>query len=199
MPRIKWVGMIRDADIYQEGVLPKDAIQLRIPRDLNGMMTTALPFALPPALLCCGSVFLKTLLVHNRQIRPLWIAIGAVLGLLLLLVHELLHAVVYPKEAYVYIGLLPETFTPAALASHPMRRGRFLLMTLLPAVLGIIPLVVFWLLPAKMIVLNSIVFGIAVIGLVMPYMDYYTAFQVLRQTPKQCFVQCEKDDVFYFG
>ena len=199
MPRIKWVGMIRDADIYQEGVLPKDAIQLRIPRDLNGMMTTALPFALPPALLCCGSVFLKTLLVHNRQIRPLWIAVGAVLGLLLLLVHELLHAVVYPKEAYVYIGLLPETFTPAALASHPMRRGRFLLMTLLPAVLGIIPLVVFWLLPAKMIVLNSIVFGIAVIGLVMPYMDYYTAFQVLRQTPKQCFVQCEKDDVFYFG
>ena len=199
MPRIKWVGMIRDADIYQEGVLPKDAIQLRIPRDLNGMMTTALPFALPPALLCCGSVFLKTLLVHNRQIRPLWIAVGAVLGLLLLLVHELLHAVVYPKDAYVYIGLLPETFTPAALASHPMRRGRFLLMTLLPAVLGIIPLVVFWLLPAKMIVLNSIVFGIAVIGLVMPYMDYYTAFQVLRQTPKQCFVQCEKDDVFYFG
>ena len=199
MPRIKWVGMIRDADIYQEGVLPKDAIQLRIPRDLNGMMTTALPFALPPALLCCGSVFLKTLLVHNRQIRPLWIAVGAVLGLLLLLIHELLHAVVYPKDAYVYIGLLPETFTPAALASHPMRRGRFLLMTLLPAVLGIIPLVVFWLLPAKMIVLNSIVFGIAVIGLVMPYMDYYTAFQVLRQTPKQCFVQCEKDDVFYFG
>ena len=199
MPRIKWVGMIRDADIYQEGVLPKDAIQLRIPRDLNGMMTTALPFALPPALLCCGSVFLKTLLVHNRQIRPLWIAVGAVIGLLLLLIHELLHAVVYPKDAYVYIGLLPETFTPAALASHPMRRGRFLLMTLLPSVLGIIPLVVFWLLPAKTIVLNSIVFGIAVIGLVMPYMDYYTAFQVLRQTPKRCFVQCEKDDVFYFG
>ncbi len=198
MPRIKWVGIIRDIDIYQTGVLPKHAIQLRMPRDLNGMMTTALPFVLPPALLCCGSVFLKTLLMHHRQIRPLWIAVGAVIGLLLMFLHELLHAIVYPKDAYVYIGIVPGAFAAVALASHPMRRGRFLLMTLLPAVLGIIPLVLFWLLPKDTVVLNSIVFGIAVMGLVMPYTDYYTAYQVLRQTPKVCFVQNEKDDVYYF-
>ena len=198
MPRIKWVGIIRDIDIFQTGVLPKNAIQLRMPRDLNGMMTTALPFVLPPALLCCGSVFLKTLLVHHRQIRPLWIAVGALAGLLLIFLHELLHAIVYPKGAYVYIGIVPGVFAAVALASHPMRRGRFLLMTLLPAVLGIIPLVLFWMLPKDTVVLNSIVFGIAVMGLVMPYTDYYTAYQVLRQTPKECFVQNEKDDVYYF-
>ncbi len=198
MPRIKWVGIIRDIDIYQTGVLPKHAIQLRMPRALNGMLTTALPFVLPPALLCCGSVFLKTLLVHHRQIRPLWIAAGAMIGLLLMFLHELLHAVVYPKDAYVYIGIVPESFAAAALASHPMKRKRFLLMTLLPSVLGIVPLVLFWLLPKDTVVLNSIVFGIAVMGLVMPYPDYYTAYQVLRQTPKECFVQYEKDDVYYF-
>ena len=156
MPRIKWVGIIRDIDIYQTGVLPKHAIQLRMPRDLNGMLTTALPFVLPPALLCCGSVFLKTLLVHHRQIRPLWIAAGAVIGLLLMFLHELLHAVVYPKDAYVYIGIVPESFAAAALASHPMKRKRFLLMTLLPSVLGIVPLGLFWLLPKDTVVLNSI-------------------------------------------
>ena len=198
MPRIKWVGIVRDIDIFQEGVLPKGAIQLRMPRDLNGMMTTALPFALPPALLCCGSVFLKTLLVHHRQIRPLWLAAGAVIGLLLMFLHELLHAIVYPKGAYVYIGIVPGAFAAVALASHPMQRGRFLLMTLLPAVLGIIPLAVFWLLPRDTVVLNSIVFGIAVMWLVVPYPDYYTAYQVIRQTPKECFVQNEKDDVYYF-
>lgn len=198
MPRIKWVGIIRDIDIYQTGVLPKNAIQLRMPRDLNGMQTTALPFVLPPALLCFGAVFLKTMLVHHRQIRPLWLAVGAVIGLLFMFVHELLHAIVYPKDAYVYIGIVPESFAAAALASHPMKRKRFLLMTLLPSVLGIVPLVLFWLLPKDTVVLNSIIFGISVIGLVMPYPDYYTAYQVLRQTPKECFVQYEKDDVYYF-
>ena len=99
MPRIKWVGIIRDIDIYQSGVLPKNAVQLRLPRDLNGMMTTALPFAVPPALLCVGSVFLKTMLHHYKQAEPLFIFIGVVLGLALLLLHELLHAVVYPPDA----------------------------------------------------------------------------------------------------
>ena len=198
MPRIKWVGMIRDIDIYQTGVLPKHAIQLRLPRDLNGMMTTALPFALPPALLCVGSVFLKTMLHHYKQAQPLFILTGVLLGLLLLLVHELIHAMIYPPDAYVYIGIVPQSFAAVALASHPMKRSRYLLMTLLPAVLGIVPLILFWMLPAKMTAVNSILFGLAVMGLVSPYTDYYTAYQVIRQTPKNCFVQNEKDDVYYF-
>ena len=198
MPRIKWVGIIRDIDVYQTGVLPKHAIQLRLPRDLNGMMTTALPFALPPALLCVGSVFLKTMLHHYKQAQPLFILIGVLLGLLLLLLHELLHAMIYPSDAYVYIGIVPRSFAAVALASHPMKRSRYLLMTLLPAVLGIVPLILFWVLPAKMTAVNSILFGLAVMGLVSPYTDYYTAYQVIRQTPKNCFVQNEKDDVYYF-
>ena len=198
MPKIKWVGIIRDTDIYQTGVLPAHAVQLRIPRNLSGTMTAGTPFILPPILLCCGSVFLKTLLTGRILVHPLWIFAGVVLGFVCMLLHELLHAVVYPKDAYVYIGIVPKNFAAVALASHPMKRKRFLLMTLLPAVLGILPLLLFWILPATAVALNSIMFGLAIMGLVSPYVDYFIAYQVYRQVPSDCFVQNEKDEVYYF-
>ncbi len=53
----------------------------------------------------------------------LYIIIGVLLGFLALIIHELLHAIVYPKNANVYIGIAkPITFV--ALASYPLKKEK---------------------------------------------------------------------------
>ncbi len=126
----------------------------------------------------------------------LYIIIGVLLGFLALIIHELLHAIVYPKNASVYIGIVkPITFV--ALASYPLKKGRFILMCLLPYILGIVPLVLFWIMPITDMKIHSILFGLSAMGLGSPYPDLFNVYQVLKQTPKNCKIQFYKDDTYY--
>ena len=63
-------------------------------------------------------------------IQPISVLAGVALGFLLMFVHEILHAVVYPKSAKVTIGNLKNKFLFVVLASYPLKRGRFILMCL---------------------------------------------------------------------
>lgn len=73
----------------------------------------------------------------------------------------------------------------------------FVIMSLLPSLLGIIPIVFFWIMPPIYREVNGFLFGAAVLGLTSPYPDYYNVFQVLKQTPSGCQIQFYKDDTYY--
>ena len=198
MPRIKWIGIIQgEIAQYQEGELSTGAKKLDMPSAINDVMLKALPFAIPPALILVLSMLIKTFLSNQVIVRREFILLGFFAGFLGLLLHELLHAMVYPKEATVYVGLYPKAFTAVALASYPMKRGRFILMSLFPLVLGVLPILVFWISPAAMKSWNSFWFGFAIMGLTSPYTDYYNVYQVLRQTPKGCYIQFYGDDMYW--
>lgn len=77
------------------------------------------------------------------------VLVGAIIGYLLLIVHEWLHAIVYPRKANVTIGKLKGKIVFLALVSFPMKRNRFIIMCLLPFVLEIIPLTLFVLSPPQ--------------------------------------------------
>lgn len=81
------------------------------------------------------------------------------------MVHEWLHAIVYPKDAIVTIGRMKGKLTFVALVSYPLKRNRFVLMCIFPFLLGIIPLVIFIISPASLIVLNGLMFGMACMGM----------------------------------
>ncbi len=86
--------------------------------------------------------------------------------------------------------------TFVALASYPMKRSRFILMCLLPFILGIIPLIAFIATPATHIVFNGIMFGIACIGIVSPYVDVYNVITVLIKADKNDCIMFYKDDLY---
>ena len=119
-------------------------------------------------------------------------------GFLLLPAHELLHAIVYPNNANVSIGFILKSFAAVALVSFPLKKFRFIIMSLLPLVLGIVPIVMFICFPAEWIIANSIICGISVMGLISPYPDLYNVFQVLKQAPKNSYLQFHNDDLYYF-
>lgn len=195
MPKIKWIGLIKEEKMkdYQVGELSKNAKKMNMPTTSKEMMIKTLPFIIPALVILFLSVYFKS---GEFFLLRLYIIIGVLLGFLALIIHELLHAIVYPKNANVYIGIAkPITFV--ALASYPLKKEKFILMCLLPYILGIIPLILFWIMPITDMKIHSILFGLSAMGLGSPYPDLFNVYQVLKQTPKNCKIQFYKDDTYY--
>lgn len=196
MPRIEWKGIIDNPADYQRGYLSENAKKLNMPKTLNEMMIKALPFVIPSILIIFISMFLKTTYARQVVIDPVAVILGFICGVLALPVHELLHAIVYPSKSAVVIGFVPKQFAAVALTSYPLQRGRFILMCLLPYLLGIIPITLFCISPPTATGMNGFLFGLSIMGLTSPYVDSYNVYQVLRQTSKSDSIQFYGDDLY---
>ena len=109
---------------------------------------------------------------------PFQMMFGAIASMLILFPHEILHALCFKEDVYLYTnwkqGLLfvvgPET----------MSKGRFIFMSLFPnLVLGIIPYLLGMLLPNLVF---AVVLGILATG--MGAGDYYNVFNAATQMPR---------------
>lgn len=153
-------------------------------------MAVSLIFSVPIVLLCFILIFVKKNLMGDFPVLRHIIPVGIILGILCCFIHELLHAMIQPRGEKVYIGFIPAKFIFYMKCKEPLSKSRFVLMELLPAILGIIPLIVFMISNNQM--LNSIMWPMAVIGLVSPSPDYLNVFCVLRQVPRGAYIQ---DDI----
>lgn len=198
MFNIKWIGTIKDIDIkkYQKGELNKNGIKMKMPKSSKEQMVKALPFLFPAIIVMFLVIFIKTYIAKVIVIKGWAIFIGLFIGFILLFLHEFLHAIVYPKKSKKYIGIV-KPFTPVALASYPLSKKRFILMCLLPYILGIIPLIGFAISPSNNLILNAILWGMAFMGMVSPYPDAYNVYQVIKQVPKGKKIQFYEDDTYY--
>lgn len=192
---IHFQKQIEDINKYQSGELEQGAQKLLMPPS-EQMMKKAFPIAACLCAVMLASMFLKTFISRSSVINPVGILIGAVLGFALLPVHELLHAAVYPKNADVTIGKLKGKLVFVALASYPLKRSRFILMCLLPFVLGIVPLVLFVISPSENKIFNGIMFGMACMGMVSPFPDVYNVIQVLKQAERKDRIIFQGDDTY---
>lgn len=198
MPKIHWIGIIEESKIkeYQKGNLDVTAVKIKMPKNMNELMIKGLPFLIPAFVIMFSSMNIKTILNQQNIVNRPFILVGAIIGFILLLVHEYLHSIVYPKEANSYIGIAkPITFV--SLTSYPLSKKRYIVMSLLPYILGVIPLISFWLCPANLTELNGIFFGMACMGMASPYPDLYTVYQIIKQVPKDKKVQNYEDDIYY--
>ena len=109
---------------------------------------------------------------------PFQMMFGAIASMLILFPHEILHALCFKEDVYLYTnwkqGLLfvvgPET----------MSKGRFIFMSLFPnLVFGIIPYLLGMLLPNLVF---AVVLGILATG--MGAGDYYNVFNAATQMPR---------------
>lgn len=198
MPKIHWIGIIEENKIkeYQRGSLDPKAVKIKMPKNMNELMIKGLPFLIPAFIIMFASMYIRTSINQQNIVNRPFILVGAIIGFILLLVHEYLHSIVYPKEANSYIGIAkPITFV--SLTSYPLSKGRFIVMSLLPYILGVIPLVLFWLCPTNLTELNGVFFGMACMGMASPYPDSYTVYQIIKQVPKNKKIQNYEDDIYY--
>lgn len=193
MARLKFVGIIKENEIINYQKYNTNKKMISITNDKENIQVKAIPICIFLVILCIAVLFLK---IFNSaiSIKPLFLILGFLIGFLLLIVHEILHGIVYPKNVNVSIGFIkPITFV--ALASYPMSKKRFIIMCLLPFILGIIPMLIFILLNNSTIC--NLSFGMMCMGLISPYPDVYNVFQVIRKVPKGKNVLFYKDTLSY--
>lgn len=193
---IKYNMSIDDINTYQTGKLPDKAIKMDSPCSVEEMMKKSSPIAVVLCIFLFVVMFTKTIMSKTVVVSPLFVILGFIIGFLLLIVHEWLHAIVYPREAEITIGKLKGKITFVALASYPMKRSRFICMCLLPFVLGIIPLFIFLFTPASCKIVNSVMFGMSCMGMISPFPDVFNVFLVLKQTNKNDFIMFFQDDLY---
>lgn len=193
---IKFVKTIDNIIEYQCGELPTTAEKLDAPVTTEDMMKKSMPIAIALCLIMFLTMFIKTFTNKSRVVFPPMVLGGLLIGFLLIIVHEWLHAIVYPKEANVTLGKLKGKMVFVALASYPLKRIRFIFMCLLPFLLGIIPLMLFILSSPQETVFNGLMFGIACMGMVSPFPDVYNVILVLKQTKSTDKIMFYGDDVY---
>lgn len=198
MPKIKWKGIIKSENDFPTADVPINAKKLNIEEDMKKMQLKALPFMIPSVLVLLICMFLKTFIAGEKIVNIWFIFIGFIIGFLLIIVHELLHAIAYPKNAIVYIGIMPKSLTAVALSSSPVKRNRFIFLSIFPIILGIIPLVVFCFCDNNLKELNGLMFGMSIMGMLSVYPDIYNIYCVLKWVPKNATIQIDKNTTYYF-
>lgn len=198
MPKIIWKGIIKSENEFPAAKLPSNAKKLDSEEDMSKLQIKALPFIIPSVLLCLACILTKTLIANEKVINLGFLFIGVIAGLFLIIVHELLHAIAFPKTATVYIGIMPKSLTAVALSSSPVKRNRFVFLSLLPVILGIIPLILFCISNPSAAELNGLLFGLAIMGMVSVYPDFYNVYRILKVVPKDATIQNHKSETYYF-
>lgn len=194
MIQVDW--SVEDISMYQNASLPEGAVRIDTPMGQGEMMRRSAPIQA----VLCFALFLamlgKTLVSHRVVIHPAMIGVGFLVGFALLPLHEYLHALVYPRDAVVTVGRLRGGITFVALASYPLRRARFILMSLFPLVLGILPLGLFLVSPPAWRGWNGFLFGMACMGMVSPSPDVLNVITVLRMAGRRDAILFYKEDMY---
>ena len=198
VPKIIWKGIIKSEDDFPTAKIPKNAIKIETEEDIKKMQLKALPFIIPSILICFICMFVKTFIANQQVIHIGFLLIGVLVGLLLLIVHEFLHAIAFPKNATVYIGIMPKSFAAVALSASPVKRNRLIWISILPIILGIIPLILFCIAPIHLKVFNGLMFGIAIMGMTSVYPDIYNIYHILKVVPRHASIQNNKNEMYYF-
>ncbi len=194
MPTIHWHGNVPWDSDFPEAPLPSEAKRLRRPENL---FKASLPYGILPLLTSYGVLFVKWRLLGEVAVNPLYMPIGIVLGLLLCVVHELLHAVCYGPNHTVHIGVSLDKFAAFAVCHEPISRRRFIGMSLAPLLLGVVPLLIFLIAPPSEIV-SGLCVPMGIIGMLSPMPDYMDVHLVYRQTPKGCVLHSQNKGIFWY-
>lgn len=145
-------------------------------------------------------LFLNKRYLQNGGIFPFnryYIIVGCFLGVLLLIVHEILHILFYPNGASGIIGLEGVSFF--AVSESPISRNKFIISALFPSfLLGIFPLIISMFIPICMVKVNTLLWSIGVVGLTTSCQDFVVALYTILHVPCNTMIQYSVDGLNYY-
>ncbi len=194
MAHIIWCGNKKWDSEFPEKPLPENAE--KIERKAN-IFTASLLYGVVPFLICLLIIYFKWAWLGTRTVYPALVPVGILIGLLLMPVHELLHAICYCEGQTVYIGISLEKIAAFAVCHERISKRRFIVMSLMPILLGIIPLTVFLIAPSSPI-LTAVCIPTGIIGVLSPMPDYMDVHMVCKQVPEGAYIQSQNDGLYWF-
>ena len=171
MPKIIWCGNKSWDTDFPENTLPNNAKRIERP---DNIFKSSLLYGILPLIFSYAIICIK------------WLP-----------VHEVLHGVCYKKGQKVYIGICLKKFAAFAVCHEPISKRRFVIMSLMPILLGIIPLAIFLLSPPNAF-LSGICIPMGIIGMLSPMPDYMDVHIICKQVPKGAFVHTQNDGFYWY-
>ncbi len=194
MAKIIWVGNQAWEKEYPDGGAPENAVKINRPDDI---LKASLPYGILPMLLCFLCVFFKAAASGEFLFNLWFVPLSFLIGFALIPLHEMIHAVCYPKNATVYVGVCLKKIAAFAISFAPIRKSRYLVMSLAPALLGIVPLIIFVVCPIREKALSTLCVVPAFMGLISPSPDYMDVISIIKQVPNGARIQASNQGLYW--
>ncbi len=187
--KIKWLGK------YTGDNLPTADIGADH-RELPEVTNKSAVLIIPIILLLQGILFVKSRFLTGALLYRRYLLVGLICGFLMAPLHELLHAVCFPKGSAVYMFYTKYGLGTTCLS--PIRKRRFVLVNIFPsAVLGVLPLIVFLFIPKELPVLNSILYGLSFVNIGASFGDYMNVIHAWK-IPKNAALQISGEKIYWY-
>ncbi len=148
-------------------------VKFKEPEDSKKLSAIVTIISIPLLVILCIPIFMK-----GYQDTFEAIGIGSILALLVLFPHELIHAICFKEDVYLFTNLKQGMLF--VVGPEDMSKARFIFMSLLPnIILGFIPYLIFLVNP-NLVILGA--FG--AINIASGAGDYLNVFNAITQMPK---------------
>ncbi len=187
--KIQWIGKYT-GDNLPAADIPEPSHAL--PEVTSRSAVLLIPIiALLLAVLTIKSRFLTGVILDRRLLL-----VGLVLGFLLFPIHELLHAVCFPKGSTVYLFYTAYGLGTTCLS--PVPKARFAFLNVFPSILlGVLPLIAFLCVPKELSALSSILFGISFVNIGASYADYRNVLNLIK-VPRDAMIQISGEKIYWY-
>lgn len=180
-----------------KGNLPANAVKFREPESpakLNSIASLYMVMALLVVLLFV--VFAAW--IHDDGIIISFNLVGFILAVLVILPHEFLHAIWFPKKAEVYLYYSLKNMIAFVLCTEPISKVKFILMSLCPnLVFGWVPFML-WVVFPNVNGISKTIFTFSVMSIIFGSGDYMNIFNAIRQMPKGSMQQLSGFNSYWF-
>lgn len=197
MSKIIWEGNQEWNKEFKDEPIPANATKIGRADDI---VKASIPYMILPCIICCFVVFRKRIIADTFLFDLRFIPISVIVSFLVgIPIHEYLHAVCYPSEAVVYVGVCLKKLRAYAVSFYPITKARFIVMSLAPTIPGIITLFIFIVAPVEARIVNTICMFPMYMSLLSPAPDYMDIISVIKQVPKGAKIQASNHGLFWFN
>ena len=183
MFNIKFKGKYTDEKQIKKGNLPKDAVIFKEPNTITRAFVIGSLISLPIIVLISIGLIKK---INISTVKPSTLIYSAIISIILMYVHEIIHALCFPKESEKEIWTKLNEGALFVYCNEPLSKKKFIWMCAAPnVILGCIPYFLF------IIGIFDFNYNISnIIGLSSWMMissgigDYLNIYNTIRQVPK---------------
>lgn len=189
--KLIYKGKFTSYDDLPQAQLPENAVKFDDVDTIEEMVQKSTRYASPIGLLVGIVLAINWVILENFSLSFYFLGgliFGGMLSLPFLIVHELLHAICFPRGAEVYFYQAINKGVLFVTSIMPLSKNRFIVMSLLPLMLlGIVPLLSSFFIAGDF--LNGIVFCFSFLMLLGGIGDLFNVQNVLNKVPKGAMIQ----------
>lgn len=188
--KIVWKGKYKNVEQLKIGEIPDNAVKFKEPNSPLLLNLVSSIFIIPVLVIIGIAISIKFYLQQNLNLFNFFNYIGILLAYLMIVPHELLHSIAFPKNAEVQLWFSPKSLMAFVFTTYPVSKKRFVYISLLPNIIfGIIPLILWIVIPVGFNEISGIMFSFSFISLLCGVGDYLNVFNTIIQMPKDSVTQ----------